>query len=145
MKVLLFAFDSNADNPYLPHLFDGNCVCYTGTHDNDTVAGYCKGLSTEELILFRSQIAAEMQRLELNVPIGDKPEEMSNAIVHLCLASKARLAVVPVQDILGLDNESRMNTPGKAYGNWRFRLNCLPAGKHMRRLQKMIKIYGRII
>lgn len=144
MKVLLFAFDSNADNPYLPHRFDENCVCYTGTHDNDTVAGYCKGLTTEELILLRSQIAAEMQKSELNVPIGNKPKEIAEALVHLCLASKARLAVVPVQDILGLDNESRMNIPGKGEGNWRFRLNSLPSGAQMRKLQKMIKIYRRI-
>ncbi len=143
MKVLLFAFDSNPDNPYLPHKFDENCVCYTGTHDNDTVAGYCKSLSAEDFILFRSNIAAEMQKMELSVPIGNKPEHIAEALVHLCLASKAKLAIVPVQDILGLDNESRMNMPGKGEGNWKFRLESLPSGKYMRKLQKMIKFYER--
>lgn len=143
MKVLLFAFDSNPDNPYLPHGFGENCVCYTGTHDNDTVAGYCKKLTAEELTLFRSNIAAEMQRMELSVPIGNKPESIAEALVHLCLASKARLAVLPVQDILGLDNGSRMNLPGSCGGNWKFRLNGLPSGKRMRKLHKLIKFYER--
>lgn len=143
MKVLLFAFDSNPENPYLPHTFNENCVCYTGTHDNDTVAGYCERLNAEELILFRSEIASEMQRLELSVPIGSKPEEIAEALVSLCLASKARLAVIPVQDILGLRNDCRMNSPGKREGNWRFRLECLPSSKCMRKLRKSIKIYRR--
>ena len=143
MKVLLFAFDNNPNNPYLPHCYNENCVCYTGTHDNDTVAGYCKGLTTEEFILFRSKIAEEMQRMELNVPIGIKPEQIPEALIHLCLASKARLAVIPVQDILGLDNNSRMNLPGSSEGNWKFRLVSLPSGKCMRKLQKMIKLYKR--
>lgn len=143
MKVLLFAFDSNTENPYLPHGYDENCVCYTGTHDNDTVAGYCKGLSAEELILFRSNIASEMQKTGLGIPIGDKPESIAESLVHLCLASRARLAIVPVQDILGLDNESRMNLPGTGEGNWKFRLESLPAGKCMRKLKKMIKFYER--
>ena len=143
MKVLLFAFDSNPNNPYLPHGFDENCVCYTGTHDNDTVVGYCKGLTAEELILFRSQIAAEMQKMELNVPIGTKVEQISDALIHLCLASKARLAIIPIQDILGLDSDSRMNFPGKSEGNWRFRLAAMPSGKNLRKLKKIINIYKR--
>lgn len=143
MKVLLFAFDSNPENPYLPHTYGENCVSYTGTHDNDTVAGYCKKLSAEELILFRSAIAAEMQKLKLSVPIGNKPEQIAEALVQLCLASKARLAVLPVQDILGLGNESRMNFPGEKEGNWKFRLESLPAAKYMRKIQKAIKIYER--
>ena len=143
MKVLLFAFDSNPNNPYLPHTFHENCVCYTGTHDNDTVAGYCKSLSAEELILFRSQIAAEMQTMELNVPIGVTPEQIPEALIHLCLASKARLAIIPVQDILALDNNSRMNFPGNGEGNWKFRLTSLPARKYMRKLQKLNQLYER--
>ena len=143
MKVLLFAFDGNPNNPYLPHSYAENCVCYTGTHDNDTVAGYCKGLTTEEFILFRSKIAAEMQQMELNVPIGTLPAQIPEALIHLCLASKARLAIIPMQDILGLDNHSRMNLPGSSEGNWTFRLDSMPSGKHMRKLQKMTKLYKR--
>ena len=143
MKVLLFAFDGNPNNPYLPHAFDENCVCYTGTHDNDTVAGYCKSMTAEELILFRSKLAAEMQQMGLNVPIGTKPEQIPEALIHLCLDSKARLAIITIQDILGLDNDSRMNLPGRGEGNWRFRLASLPSGKYMRKLQKMIKYYVR--
>ena len=143
MKVLLFAFDSNPYNPYLPHNYDENCVCYTGTHDNDTIVGYCKGLSAEEFILFRSQIAAEMQKMELSIPIGNKPEQIPEALIHLCLASKARLAILPIQDILALDNDSRMNVPGTSGTNWKFRLSALPSGKYMRKLQKLINYYVR--
>ncbi len=143
MKVLLFAFDGNPSNPYLPHSYDENCVCYTGTHDNDTVAGYCKTLSAEQLILFRSAVAKEMQSVGLDVPIGNKTEALAEALTHLCLSSKARLAVVPVQDILGLDNGSRMNMPGTDRDNWQFRLESMPNGKAMNKLKKMIKKYRR--
>lgn len=143
MKVLLFAFDGNPANPFLPHGYPENCVAYTGTHDNDTVTGYCRSLSPEEFILFKSRVAQEMQDMGLSVPLGEHSADIADAFLHLCLGSKARLAIVPVQDIMGLDNGSRMNYPGKERGNWQFRLTKLPRAKDMNKLKKIILKYGR--
>ena len=143
MKVLLFAFDGNPDNPYLPHAYGENCVCYTGTHDNDTVAGYISSLSPEEFILFRSRIAAELEQQEILVPLQEGQKGICEAFLHLALSSKAWLAVFPIQDVLGLTNESRMNFPGKSEGNWQFRLDGLPAPAAMKKLKKLILKYRR--
>ena len=126
MKVLLFAFDGNAENEFLPKYIGKNSVCYTGTHDNDTVAGYVQALSTEEFLLFRSRVAQVLQEEGVFVRLGAKPAEFSAAFCRLALASKADLAVLPVQDILGLDNSARMNHPSTEQGNWQFRLERLP-------------------
>jgi 4-alpha-glucanotransferase len=105
MKVLQFAFDGNADNPYLPGHHGEHSVVYTGTHDNDTTAGWWSKLDEETRARVRSCLA-------------DPDGEMPDAFVRLALESTARLAVVPAQDLLGLGSESRMNTPGTAEGNW---------------------------
>ncbi len=143
MKVLLFAFDGNPDNPFLPHNQPENCVCYTGTHDNDTVAGYAQSLSAEEYILFRSRVAAELKTCGLDIPLKKSARSLAQAFLAMALWSKARLSVLPVQDILALDNTSRMNYPGVAEGNWQYRLDRLPSAHVLHRLKKMIKIYRR--
>ncbi len=143
MKVLLFAFDGNEDNEFLPKNIGKECVCYTGTHDNDTVAGYVSTLSTEEFLLFRSRVAKALDEEGVYIRLGDKGEGFSEAFCRLALASAARLAVLPVQDILGLDNEARMNYPGTNEGNWKFRMERLPGGRPMRRLKRWIKLYRR--
>ena len=143
MKVLLFAFDGNAENEFLPKYIGKNSVCYTGTHDNDTVAGYVQALSTEGFLLFRSRVAQVLQEEGVFVRLGAKPAEFSAAFCRLALASKADLAVLPVQDILGLGNEARMNFPGVGEGNWRFRMEKLAAGSAMRKIGRMIKVYRR--
>ncbi len=143
MKVLLFAFDGNPENPFLPHRIPENSVCYTGTHDNDTVVGYLKSLSSEEFILFRSRVAAELKACKLNVPLNERPSSFANALICLALASKSRLAVLPVQDLIAADNSCRMNLPGTESGNWQFRLTRFPSANVMRRLNKLIKIYRR--
>ncbi len=142
MKVLLFAFDGNPENPFLPHKYGENCVCYTGTHDNDTVAGYVKSLSSEEFILLRSRVAAELKEMGLSEPLGENPQTFARAFLAMALRSKAKLAVFPIQDVLGLDNSCRMNYPGSREGNWRFRLSGLPSAA-LGRLKKMIKKYRR--
>ena len=144
MKVLLFAFDGNEDNEFLPKNIGAESVCYTGTHDNDTVAGYVKTLSTEEFLLFRSRVAKVLQEENIFVRLKDAPEDFADAFCRMALASRAKLAVLPVQDILGLDNEARMNYPGTNEGNWQFRLDKLPAGAPMRRLRCWIKKYRRL-
>ena len=143
MKVLLFAFDGNEENEFLPKNIGEASVCYTGTHDNDTVAGYVSSLSTEEFLLFRSRVAQALQEEGVYVKLGDKGEGFAEAFCALALASRARLAVLPVQDILGLGNEARMNYPGTNEGNWTFRMEKLPSGGPMRRLKRRIKAYRR--
>lgn len=143
MRVLLFAFDGSPENDYLPSNYIENCVCYTGTHDNDTVAGYVKSLSTEEYILFRSSVAAELERCGMKVRLGNRPKGYCRLFRRMALASNARLAVIPVQDILGLDNDSRMNLPGHNGGNWQFRLKKLPSAHAMKDVRRMIERYGR--
>lgn len=143
MKVLLFAFDGNPENPFLPRNIPENSVCYTGTHDNDTVTGYVKSLSSEEFILFRSRVAAELAQSGLSVPLGEKPSVYAKALIELALKSAANLSVIPVQDLIEADNSCRMNYPGTQEGNWRFRLQRFPSAQTMRRLKKMIKKYRR--
>ena len=143
MKVLLFAFDGNEENPFLPAHIGENSVAYTGTHDNDTVAGYVKSLSAEEFLLFRSRVATALAEEGIWVPLGETSKGFPEALTRLALASRSRLAVIPVQDILGLDNEARMNCPGTDSGNWRFRLSRLPRGSVMRKFGRMLKKYKR--
>ncbi len=142
-KVLLFAFDGREDNEFLPHLYKENCVVYTSTHDSDTVSGRIDGMSAEEFILFRSRLAAELEACNVLARLGEEGEGIPEAFIRLALASKASIAIIPVQDILHLDSEARMNLPGTAEGNWTFRLAKLPSSFTMGRLKKMIKIYRR--
>jgi 4-alpha-glucanotransferase len=131
MKVLQFAFDRNPDNPYLPHNHVPNSVVYTGTHDNNTTAGWFDELSREE-------------RLYVCSYLGVNESEMPWALVRSALMSVAELAIVPMQDILGLGAGSRMNTPGVAEGNWRWRFQWaqIPAGLEAR-MRGLIRLYGR--
>jgi len=111
MRVLQFAFDGQADNPYLPHNYVPNTVVYTGTHDNPTTRGWYEARSGEQQekvwkYLGRSRGVAA---------------EAAPALMHLAWASVAALAIAPLQDLLNLGNEARMNVPGRAEGNWRWR------------------------
>lgn len=142
MKVLMFAFDGDDENAFLPHNVPENSVVYTGTHDNDTVSGYVKSLSSEEFILFRSRVAKELDRCGLEVPLSEKPERFAQAMTEMALASAAKLCVLPIQDIIGADNSCRMNLPGSREGNWQYRLTRLPV-REMRKVKKAIKKYKR--
>lgn len=112
MKILQFAFDGSADNPYLPHRHGEQSVVYTGTHDNDTTLGWWQELD-------------ERTREEVRSCLVDPDEAMPWALIRLAMSSTARLAVVPAQDLLGLGSESRMNIPGTDEGNWAWQA---PAG-----------------
>ena len=105
MKVLQFAFDGSAENPYLPEHHGQQCVVYTGTHDNDTTMGWWAGLDD-----------ATQARVRARLPLPE--EELPWGLVRLALSSTARLAVVPAADLLALGSEARMNTPGTDEGNW---------------------------
>jgi 4-alpha-glucanotransferase len=108
MKVLQFAFDGDPENPHLPEHHEEHSVVYTGTHDNDTTLGWWRSLPDDTRALVRSHLL-------------EPQEEMPWSLVHLAQASRARLAVVPAQDLLALGSEARMNTPGTAEGNWAWR------------------------
>jgi 4-alpha-glucanotransferase len=114
MKVLQFAFDGDARNPHLPHNYPRDCVVYTGTHNNDTTVGWFSGIAGSE------QRGRVFQYLGRDADDG----QIHWHLVRLAMASVADLAIFPLQDLLGLDSESRMNWPGTAQGNWRWR--CLP-------------------
>ena len=141
MKVLLFAFDGDEDNAFLPHNIHENSVCYTGTHDNDTVAGYVKSLTAEEFLLLRSRVAKELDLVGMNIRIGQTPERFAKTLTEIAMASSAGLAVVPVQDLMGLDNTCRMNHPGTNGGNWCWRLKKLPSASVFGRLKRLIRKY----
>jgi 4-alpha-glucanotransferase len=111
MKVLQFAFDGDPGNPHLPAQHGEQTVVYTGTHDNDTTLGWWRTLDNGTRDLVRAELA-------------DPDEPMPWALVRLALSSTARLAVVPMQDLLGLGSEARMNTPGVREGNWTWRADA---------------------
>ncbi len=142
MKVLIFAFDGNPDNVFLPKNIHENHVCYTGTHDNDTVKGYVDSLAAEDFILFRARLAMALKENRIEMRLSQKGKNFPDALVRLALASRANLAIVPIQDILGLGNEARMNIPGTQGGNWLFRLDR-PIGRSIAKYKKMIKNYRR--
>ncbi len=143
MKVLLFAFDGNPNNDYLPHNIPYNSVVYTGTHDNSTVAGYVQSLSEEGLVFFRSRVSRALKEQGIKTPLGTRAVNYCNALISLALKSKAKFAIVPIQDILGLNNESRMNTPGKEGGNWSFRLTAMPKPNSLKRFHDDINKFRR--
>ena len=109
MKVLQFALDGT-DNEYLPHNYPRNSVCYPGTHDNDTLKGWWE---TGATLQQQEQLTGYLALTE--------QEGILRGILRGVLASPSLLAIIPMADWLGLGSEARMNTPGKAAGNWQWR------------------------
>ena len=131
MNVLQFAFTSDAGNPYLPHNVRNNSVIYTGTHDNDTTMGWYSSREAWELELCHNYL-------------GPVNEPMNWALMRMAYRSVADLAIVPMQDILGLGSEARMNTPGKFGSNWDWRLNLDDFTPQVQAdLKELALIYGR--
>jgi 4-alpha-glucanotransferase len=110
MKILQFAFGGGADNPYLPSNYTPNCVADTGTHDNDTTIGWLEKLRDDE-------------RQKIYDYLGHPQLPLHYALIHAALGSVAHMAIIPMQDILELGSEHRMNTPGTTQGNWAWRFN----------------------
>jgi 4-alpha-glucanotransferase len=128
MRIVQFAFgdDAQADG-FLPHNHSARSAVYTGTHDNDTIAAWFHdpgGTATSE----RSVKQANAERRAALAYMGRSSVDLERGLeihwemIRLAMASVARTAIVPVQDVLGLGNEARMNRPGQAGGNWRWRL-----------------------
>ncbi len=113
MRVLQFAFDGDlATHPFLPHNYVPNCIAYTGTHDNNTIKGWFENEITPE---DRQKLFRYLGR---EVSCNDLPKEL----IRLLMMSIAQTVIIPVQDILGLGEEARMNRPSSAKGNWEWRL-----------------------
>ena len=110
MKVLEFAF-SGPDNAYLPHHYQPHCICYTGTHDNDTAVGWYTHATAEEKAFAKAYLGA------------DDAESARRALLRAGQGSVAELFVAQLQDYLGLGSESRINVPGVAEDNWCWRLH----------------------
>jgi len=110
MRVLMFAFGGGSDNFHLPHNYVRNSAVYTGTHDNDTAVGWWQRASKYEKNLFYKYI------------VGFAAGEPINwVLIRMAMAAVSVIAIMPLQDVLGLDNSARMNTPGTATGNWGWR------------------------
>jgi 4-alpha-glucanotransferase len=109
-RVLQFAFDGHSDNPHLPDNYTLNTVVYTGTHDNPTTREWYEELPD-----------TQRQTLWRYLKREGRGSEAAPALIELAWSSRAALAIVPLQDVLNLGAEARMNTPGRAEGNWRWR------------------------
>ena len=136
MKILQFAFGGGADNPYLPHNHELLSVVYTGTHDNNTTLGWVNALP---------------ENVRQHVKTYSHCEDMDDVkmlrqMIVMALSSVARLAILPMQDILELDAWHRMNTPGTTEGNWHWRFDwgqLQPAMRH--NMQQLLQLYGRVV
>jgi 4-alpha-glucanotransferase len=135
MRILQFGFnDDNVDHPYLPHNYISNCVAYTGTHDNNTLRGWFENEADDR----------EKQRVFQYMGKEIGPDLIARELIRLMLFSSADTVIFPMQDILGLSEESRMNRPSVAYGNWAWRL--LPdrlVPDSFQSLKEMTQTYGR--
>lgn len=133
MKVLQFAFNDWQDSEYLPHNYDRNCVVYTGTHDNDTTLGWFNSLSDEnkKYVMKYAGISSE--------------KEVNWGLIKLAISSSAVFSIIPMQDVLGLGSEARMNKPGVAYGNWAWRVKKSQINnKIITKLYDLSKLYSRV-
>ena len=135
MKILEFSFGSGAGNSYLPHNFNQNCIVYTGTHDNDTLSGWLNEIKTNNHYAYK-HLCDYLQKEE-----GD---ELEFDIIKLAISSTAKMAIFPMQDILKLDTNSRMNIPGTITGNWLWRMSYNQMkNRGFEKLKKLCEIYGR--
>jgi 4-alpha-glucanotransferase len=131
MKILQFGFGQD-DSPHLPHRFEPQTVAYTGTHDNDTARGWFEQADNDE-----------KERALAYLGCGDA-SEVPWGLIRAAYTSVAEIAIVPVQDILGLDSDARMNTPGKEIDNWSWRLaSGALTREHSEKLRQLGVISGR--
>ncbi len=132
MRVLQFAFDGNPYNPHLPHNHDWLEVVYTGTHDNDTSVGWHRNLP-------------EQAREHVERYLGQSSEAISWSLIRAAIASVSQMSIIPLQDLLGLGSEARMNTPGTMGANWSWRFDWHQlSDDESRRLRELLELYGRM-
>jgi 4-alpha-glucanotransferase len=143
MRILQFAFGGDTKNHDLPHNYIKNCVAFTGTHDNDTTVGW-----------FRSQAGAGSTRDDSQIRrerefclkyLDSDGAEIQWDLIRAIWASVANTAVAPMQDVLGLGNEARMNLPASSSGNWYWRFQDGDISEEIvERLKELTEIYGRV-
>ena len=138
MKVLEFAFDSRDSgcaNDYLPHNYPENSVAYTGTHDNETLAGWWKSITPQEQKMARDYLCDQYT----------PQSKLGKSLISLILRSRAVLCVVPMQDYMGLDNKSRINKPSTVGTNWKWRLTDADLTEKLKNeIRSMTLLYGRM-
>ena len=134
MKVLQFAFDPSEDSDYLTYKYQRNCVVYTGTHDNDTTAGWFEKLSDGD---------REVALRYMNSFYTPK-EEQHWDLIALAMRSTADTCIIPVQDFLGLGSEARINMPSTLGDNWKWRMTKGAFSEELKeKIRRMTKLYGR--
>ncbi len=132
MKILQFAFEGGPTNPYLPHNHKKDSVVYTGTHDNNTTVGWFQELSYPAQNYIMEYLAKPLESMPL-------------PLIRSAFASVANLAIIPMQDVLRLDAEHRMNLPGTPQGNWGWRYTWDQVPDDLvPRLRRMVEMYGRL-
>ena len=138
MKVLEFAFDSRdtgSASDYLPHNYPENSIAYTGTHDNETLAGWFDSISEEEMAMARRYLWDE------HTPKA----QLHRAFIALAMRSAAKTCIIPMQDYLGLDNTCRTNRPSTIGTNWRWRVQQAQLSDELREEILLItRLYGRM-
>lgn len=133
MKVIQFAFDSREESDYLPHTYTNHCVVYTGTHDNDTVMGWMKTAP-------KASVKYAKEYLNLT-----KEEGYNWGMMRAAWSSVADMAIVPMQDILGLGSEARINTPSTLGNNWKWRATPEQIDARVaKKLYHYMQMYGRV-
>lgn len=135
MKVIQFAFDSREASNYLPHTYTNNCVVYTGTHDNNTTAAWYWEMNEHDRAFSEEYLGNAKS----------DAEEKTWDFIRMALSSVADLAIIPVQDYLGLGQEARINQPSTLGNNWKWRLaSGQITEKLLEKMRRMAQIYGRL-
>lgn len=131
MKILQFAFDGNPLNPYLPYNINPESITYTGTHDNDTSYGWFSKLPEKDKTLVCNFL-------------GCDEKSFIEHFLRLAFGSSSKICIIPFQDVLGLDSNHRMNTPGKESGNWQWRYTKdLVSKEKIKLIAELTSVYGR--
>ena len=132
MKILQFAFASDAEDPFLPHNYENNCVVYTGTHDNDTARGWYERVLEDEKHAYRRYFDRDGSNVAWDLIRG-------------VWSSVAMFGLAPMQDFLDLNNVARMNYPGNPSGNWSWRMPAEATTDELtQRIYELNQIYSRM-
>jgi 4-alpha-glucanotransferase len=132
MKIFQFAFNSDPDDPFLPHNYPEHCVVYTGTHDNDTVLGWYKRVSDQEKSFYRRYLDRDGSQVSWDMIRG-------------VWSSVAVFGLAPMQDFLSLDNTARMNYPGNPSGNWMWRMSDQAQSPELQeKIKELNYLYSRM-
>ncbi len=143
MRILSFAFNGEEDNLYLPENVEENSICFTGTHDNDTLIGLLEHFSEWDYKNFASGVERSLKKANIKLKINGK-EDLAKAVIELGFYCKSKLFVIPMQDVALLNGDYRMNTPGREIANWTTKIPSKAYSKvFANRLLKLTEKYKR--